>query len=320
MSSAFRGFHFRVSAALSHGGMSLAQHEPLASRRAVWLLGLGALLGLLAGAVGLMTDRPGSGGLPAGVVALVNGEVLRQEQYERAVAALASDRREPLGESERRHVLNRLLDEELLVQRGLALGLARHDRQVRGDIVSAVIQSVVAQTEGYEPDADELEAFYRANAEYFARTPRFAVLQLVVRGPPRRSEAEARSRAEQATQRLRAGEGFTQVEGELGDDPVAPLPSDPLPQQKLREYLGPTASGIAATLAPGGASDPIPLGSGWQVVVLRERDAGFVPPLASVEKEVRAELQRRAGDKALRDYLDELRENADLVLAPPHSE
>lgn len=292
------------------------KHPAETSRRApLFMLGAGALVGLLASALGLMTG-PGAGNpLPDGVVAMVNGAAIRLEQYERALAALAADRRQPLGDEERRHVLERLLDEELLVQRGLELGLARHDRRVRGDIVSAVIQSVVAQTEGYEPARDELEAFYGENAGYFARTPRLSVGQLLVRGPPLRSGEEARARAEQATRRLRAGEDLARVDAELGDDPIAPLPGDLLPQQKLREYLGPSASGVAAELPPGGVSDPLALGSGWQVLVLRARDAGYVPPLDAVEKEVRAELRRRAGDAALRAYLEELRERAELVTA-----
>jgi parvulin-like peptidyl-prolyl isomerase len=299
--------------------MSSLRDETPSARRATRLLGLGALLGLLATAGGLMLEDRAGAGLPSDVVAMVNGQALRAEQYERALAALASDRREPLGDTERRHVLDRLIEEELLVQRGLELGLARHDRQVRGDIVSAVIQSVVAQTEGYEPEAGELEAFYRENADYFARTPRLAVRQLLVRGPPRRSAEEARSRADQASHRLRAGATFAEVRGALGDDPIAPVPLDPLPYQKLREYLGPTASRIASELSPGEASDPIPSGTGWQVVVLVDRDAGFVPSLESVEKEVRAEVRRRAGDEALRDYLDELRDRAELVVTPLES-
>ncbi len=298
------------------GPMSRLEDEVPSSRRAIRLLGLGALLGLLASAAGLMLDADGAAPLPSDVVALVNGRALRSEQYERALAALASDRREALGDTERRHVLDRMIEEELLVQRGLELGLARHDRQVRGDIVSAVIQSVVAQTEGYEPTADELDRFYRENAAYFARTPRLTVRQLLVRGPPRRSAEQSLARAERASRRLRAGDPLALVLRELGDDPIAPVPSDPLPFQKLREYVGPTASRIASELSPGGVSDPIRAGTGWQVVVLVARDAGFVPPLESIEKEVRTEVRRRAGDEALRSYLDELRSRAELVVAP----
>lgn len=282
------------------------------------LLATGAALGLLAAALGLMGGSPRAGGsLPEGAVASVNGEILREDAYQRALAALASDRREALGPEERQHVLNRLLEEELLVQRGLELGLARHDRRVRGDIVAAVIQAIVAQSEGEPPSDGEIERFYGEHRNYFARSGRLRVRGLWVRGGPHRDSEAARDRVQQAARRLAAGEPFESLRRELGDDPVAPLPDTLLPAQKLREYLGPSATRRAMELERGAVSEPLPKGSGWQILQLLDRELGFVPPLADVREEVRAELVRRRGDQALRDYLDELRERADLRLAPP---
>ncbi len=283
-----------------------------AERRASRLLGAGAALGLAAAAFGLMRGDPASQGLPAHAIAAVNGEILRVEEYERAVQALASDRRGPIGEKEKRHVLNRLLEEELLVQRGLELGLARHDRRVRGNLVSAVIQAVVQQTEQTEPGDSDVQAFYEENRDYFTRTGRLFVQQILVRGPPTRGEDEARARAEEAAQRLRGGDSFDAVNERLGDPQVARLPADLLPATKLREYLGPTATRAAMALEPGGVSDPARSATGYHVLQLVDREEGRVPPLEEIEKEVRAELRRRAGDVALREYLDELRDRADV--------
>ena len=281
-------------------------------RRALALLGAGAALGLALAAVGLMSAGSPGTDLPAGAVAAVNGEILRVAEYERAVAALASDRRDPIGEAEKRHVLDRLLDEELLVQRGLELGLARHDRRVRGNIVSAVIQVAVSQADSHEPSDAEIQEFYDENRDYFTHTGRSFVRQLLVRGRPKRSEEEADARALEASQRLRAGEDFAAVNERLGDSQIAPLPADYLPAQKLREYLGPTATRIALALEPGAVSDPVRSAMGRRVLQLVARRAGRVPLLSEIEDEVRAELRRRAGDRALRDYLDELRERADV--------
>jgi parvulin-like peptidyl-prolyl isomerase len=290
-----------------------------AERRALVLLGAGAVLGLAFAAFGLMRDAPGGmigpGGLAPDAIASVNGEPVRLEAYERAVQALASDRRSPLGDAEKRHVLDRLVDEELLVQRGLELGFARHDRRIRGDLVSAVIQLVVQQAEASEPDDDEVERFYRENRDYFARTGRLRVQQILVRARPSEDEADARRRAEQAVERLRAGEAFETVDEALGDPQVAPLPADLLPATKLREYVGPTAARAALALQAGEVTDPVRSASGFHVLRLADLEEGRVPPLSEIEAGVRAELVRRAGDEALRGYLDELRERADLRVA-----
>jgi len=294
-----------------------SQAERAAQRRARGLLGLGAGLGLLLAAAGILRGGEGAAGiLPDDAVASVNGTLVRREAYERAVQALAADRRDPIGEAEKRHVLERLVDEELLVQRGLELGLAQHDRRVRGDLVSAVIQAVVSQSEAEEPDDEAIERFYAEQRDYFARSGRLEVRQIQVRGPPARDEQDALARAVEAVARLRGGEAFEAVDEALGDRQVAPLPSDLLPAAKLREYLGPTATRTALELEPGAVSEPQRSSAGYHVLQLVRREPGVVPPLDEIREEVRAELRRRGGDLALRAYLEELRERADLRLAP----
>ena len=290
-----------------------SEREPVTgSPRALVWLALGAAAGVACAAVGLLLSGERDRALPANAAASVNGTVIRPEEYDRAVAAFASDRREPIGPDDRRHVLDRMLDEELLVQRGLELGLARHDRRVRGDIVSAVIDLVVSQADGGDPSDDEVRAFYEANRDYFSRTERLLVQQVFVRAAPLRSEDEARARAGQAAQRLRGGESLDSVKQTLGDSEIAPVPRDLLPVAKLEEYLGPTATRAAQELEVGAASDPQRSASGYHVLVLLDRAPGAAPALADVSDEVRAELRRRAGERALRTYLDDLRGQADV--------
>jgi parvulin-like peptidyl-prolyl isomerase len=138
------------------------------------------------------------------------------------------------------------------------------------------------------------------------------VQQVFVRAAPLRSEDEARTRAEQAAERLRGGEAFDSVRQSLGDVEVAPVPRDLLPITKLQEDLGPTAARAAQALEVGAASDPQRSASGYHVLVLLDRAPGAQPALADVQDEVRAELRRRAGERALRSYLDDLRAQADL--------
>ena len=284
------------------------------SPRAVLWLALGAAAGLTAAALALLAGDANEGRLPAHAAASVNGELIRLEELDRATAALASDRREPLGEADRARVLERLVEEELLVQRGLELGLARHDRRVRGDLVAAVIELAVSQAGEREPSEAELRDFYERHRAYFARTERLWVERLFVRAGSQRSETEARTRAAEAAAQLRAGEDFAAVEAALGDPQVAPVPAGLLPPAKLREYLGPAAAQTAAALAVGETSEPLDAPGGVAVLRVLERAPGFAPPFEEVEEAVRAELLRRDGDAALRDYLEELRERAEVQL------
>jgi parvulin-like peptidyl-prolyl isomerase len=289
--------------------------EPAAKdrRRARWLLGLGAAVGLALAASNLLS-APAGPGLPPGTVARVNHVIIRSDEYERLLAALASDRRTPLDAEDRQHVLDRLIEEELLVQYALELGLTRTDRRVRADLVSAVLASVNAAADGSEPSDAELERFYAENRDYFAWPPRVHVRDVFLASGS--ANGDAAERAALAAARLRAGQPIEQVRRELGDTALAPAPDAPLPAAKLREYLGPTALSAALALEPGAVSDPVETPQGYLVLQLVARSESAAPPLAEVEPQVRTEMRRRAGDRLLRERLDELRADADVRVAP----
>jgi parvulin-like peptidyl-prolyl isomerase len=288
------------------------------SRSIAWL-GAGALAGIAAAGLSLLGSGAGAPALPEDVVATVNGASVRAADYQRALAALDGDRRNPVGEAERRFVLDRLVDEELLAQRALELGLARSDRLVRSQLVQAMVAAITEDAALDEPDEATLRAFHAAHAEWFAEPVRLHARQLWVRAAPARSEDEARARAGEAAARLRAGEAFDSVAAALGDALVAPLPDAPLPVAKLVEYAGPAAFAALAQTAPGSVSEPLPLSGGFQVLVLSARAGGSAPPYEAIADTVRVEWRRRAGDEALRRYLAELRERAEIRVAGPAS-
>jgi hypothetical protein len=281
--------------------------------RARRLLLIGAIAGLGAAAASLLGPSSQAGRIPDDAVARVNETLIRTDEYLRLLAAVESDRRTPLSDEDRARVLDRLIEEELLVQHALALGLARSDRRVRADLVSAVLGSLATASDGVEPDEGEIEAFYAENRGFFAGPGRLWVRQVFV-AVDGEGDAAARQRASLAAERLRAGESIERVRAELGSPEVAPLPDTPLPPAKLREYLGPTALLAALDLAPGQTSDPIRSAQGYHVLSLVARDPGGAPPLEEIVPQVRAELRRRSDDRLLRERLDQLRAAADVVV------
>jgi parvulin-like peptidyl-prolyl isomerase len=54
-------------------------------------------------------------------------------------------------------------------------------------------------------------------------------------------------------------------------------------------------------------SEPVRSSEGYHVLQVTEREPPRVPPLEEIEPEVRAEVRRQSGDRALRGYLDDLR-------------
>ena len=136
---------------------------PASSERlAGWLLALGALLGAASGVLTARDGAPATAALPPAVAALVNGRPILVEEHARAVEMLAGDRREPLLQRDRARVLERLIDEDLLVQYALARGSLASERSVRDAVTLAMVESVVAESASRAPTEDELRAWFDA--------------------------------------------------------------------------------------------------------------------------------------------------------------
>lgn len=292
-----------------------------AGRTPTALLALGTLIGLILAATSLFGSPRRSASSPAAsappaadAVASVNGVPLSRTEFVRALEAMGRDRREPVGPDERRRILDRLVDEELLLQRGIELGLVRRDAKVRNDLVAAVIETAVGDASSSEPSSEEVAAFYRDNAWFFAAPGRMRARDVFVKVSPGDDETAARRRADEIAARLREGEDPAAV-ARAGDEPSAPLPDAMLPPAKLVEYLGPTVSRGALALSPGQVADPARASDGFHVVLVVERDQGDVPPLDEVESLVRSEVRRRRGEQSLRTYVDGLRAKADVRVA-----
>jgi parvulin-like peptidyl-prolyl isomerase len=283
-------------------------------RRSLVWLAAGAAAGVALAAFGLLGSGA-SAGLPEGAVASVNGTPIYAEDYRRLVEGVESDTREPAGPELRRRVLDRMIEEELLVQRGVELGLVESDRRVRADITQAMIQSIVVETEDEKPEPDELRRFYAEEAGFFTQPGRVRTAQVFFRVPSPADEAAKLARAREAQQRLLAGEPLEEVRASLGDAEVSPIPDALLPPAKLREYVGPTALRAVQELAPGATSEPVRTGMGLHVFQVIEREEPRVPPFEEVAPHVEAEWVRRAGDRALRAYLDDLRAEAQVTTA-----
>jgi len=290
-------------------------------RRAITLLALGAAAGLFMAAygIGASSNLPGAA-MPSDAIATVNGEVLRRDRYERLLAGFESDARNPIDDKVRRHVLDRMIEEELLVQRALALGLAEVDRRVRADLTSSLIASVVAGAEEREPGRQELRDFYAEEAAFFTRPGRYRVEQILFRIPHEADGSEAERRAKAARAELDGGAAFSDIAERYGDEEISPLPNALLPAMKLREYVGPSALEAVLALETGQVSPPVRSGVGVHLLRLAEMQPALNPDFDAIEAQIRSEYIRRSGDRALRNYLDQLRDESDVVIAWPKAD
>lgn len=236
----------------------------------------GLLAGMLSAGYTLVHQVPAAG-LPGDAVARVGERLILRDEWLKAVAAAASERRTPLTALQQQQILDRLIDEELLVQHGLSLGLVQHDQRLRGQLVSEVLFTTTASVADEDQDDAALAAFYTEHPGLFV--------------PPAQ---------------LRVKAWLLNADGTRKDF-LPPVPNSLLPLGKLQNYLGPELVNAAMTLPV--MQDSAPISSNGQRVILQvqEQQLAPAPAFAHVREQVRREVRRRSDEHAVQMLLDQLK-------------
>jgi len=284
----------------------------LRDRRARVRLLAATAVGALLAACGEGDPGAHSATAPPDVVAVVNGEAITRDAFEHYAESAAGESGSAAGDREaRRRWLLRMIDEELLIQRGIALGVHRSDPAARRAVLSAVIAAVTSPPEGAEPDEAVLRSYYEQNAERFAGSEQFAV-DVVLVSDRGRSDAEARGEAEKSASQLREGEDVNALLASYPYASALATAAPPLPLESLAQRAGSAAAAALAQLQPGEVSDPVRDEAGYAVVALRERQAARSSPFDEVRGEVRSAYLRQRREQALREALEALRRDAEI--------
>jgi parvulin-like peptidyl-prolyl isomerase len=242
-------------------------------------------------------------------IAVVDGVPIPRSVYETAIEGLASAKRNPLSDEERREALERIIDEELLLRRAMKLGLPESDPPSRKALVNAMLQLSIADAAKLEPTDDELRTFYAERPKLIAPQP-----LVTLRAVSFDSTDAQRIAALKAA--LDAGKPFVASAAAAGGEPVL-LPQGPIIPAKIAEYAGATVRDTALGLTPGNTSGPIEIGRRVVFVHLVAREDAPPPTLEAVKAVVADEWRKRATEKAFEDYLKGLRTTARITYAEP---
>ncbi len=117
-----------------------------AERQSLKLLLCGACVGLLLGGLAA-AGKLGGDPLPNAIVATVNGIPLPADEYQRALNLFASEKREAVNDLDRALVLERMIEEELLLQHGVASGVMRWHNKVREEALKSILAGLVIELE-----------------------------------------------------------------------------------------------------------------------------------------------------------------------------
>ena len=106
--------------------------------RSIALLVIGSLIGI--SALFLVPNK--ISGYNQGAVAHINSAVIRKDEYQRAIALFRGEKRGPITDADLNLVLEKLIEEELLLQAALRSDSPRKDLKIRRRVLQTLLTSI----------------------------------------------------------------------------------------------------------------------------------------------------------------------------------
>ena len=231
------------------------------------------------------------------------------EKYLVQLEGLAKDKRSPITQSDKEYVLERMIEEELLIKRALDLGMLDNNPMARGTIVQQMIKTIISENQRYEVTEEELKEFFEQNTGFFTKSSRLRIRQIYF------SEEDFKEltfeESYKAYDLLLEGKSFDEV-SKFGSISALKIPNSLMTLTKVREYVGPSIMNIASSLVPGSFTQPIKVSGGYKIIYLLEKELADKPAFNRIKDSVLAEFLKRRDDNSLRQYLDNLKKWYDV--------
>jgi parvulin-like peptidyl-prolyl isomerase len=283
------------------------------------------------------------------VIVKVNGDVVTQSEFEaRQIAAVQQARITPeqvekFLRDNNAHILQEAIDDLLLVQRAVDLGIKLRPEYIKEVIDGIKKENNIASDEDLQAQLkregmtleelkrniernilkrqvmqreleskiavteDDARAWYEANKAEYTKPATVHLQQLVVR-----ADGKNPSLASELVARARGGEDLAELARAYAAAPAKAAMSD---LGVLRKGdIAPAMEKIAFALGPGQISDPIPSADGFRILKVVEKTEGSVVPYEDARAEIQRRLTQTRGNEQVEKYLAGLREKAIIDL------
>jgi peptidyl-prolyl cis-trans isomerase SurA len=300
----------------------------------------------------LLAPAGGAIGRTVEKVAAVVGDnvVLASEVEEKAAPLMAEvtrmpdpDKRAGRAASLRREVLDRLIDEELILQQATDLKLSISSEQVDASIEEIKKQNNIDDDQlrdalkgqgmsmaHYRADIkrqllrfrvlniavgsrvnisdDEIKAYYERHMKGGANAQVRAshIFIAIPDGADRAAAEEKQAQAQKILERAKAGEDFAKLARELSDDAATRAEGGDLGFFG-KDMLPKPIEELVFSMQPGEIRGPVRADRGFHVIKMVDRKVKSPKPIDDVKDEIRMQLRQKEMERQTKNYLQELR-------------
>jgi peptidyl-prolyl cis-trans isomerase SurA len=204
--------------------------------------------------------------------------------------------------------------DQVLQEQGSSLEDYRQSLSQRLTIDSLLQQFVYSKLTLLTP---EIEAYYQEHIEEYTEKAQVELKELLFLTEGK-DKAQVKETAEEVLAQLRAGASFEELAEQYSDGPTAARGGD---IGSFRQgSMSPLIEEVAFQLKEGEISGIIETDYGLQIIKVVSHTADRLRPVEEVRPEISRQLYERKAQPGLRKFMDELREQSYIYIAPNYRE
>lgn len=230
-------------------------------------------------------------------VARVGEKEISMQRFEEIIKVLDDQSNSELTLEKKNMIRERLIDEELLIQRAIELDLIRNDSLIKGNIIQTMFQHIINSNEVIEPSEKQLRDYFRKEKDYFSSGKRFKLKNYSFRNL---NEAETGSKYLKKN-------NFDAFLNLTNEENIFDVPEVFLTPQKIRDYLGPKALQELENLNKGDYSEVIQLNDIPSIIFCIDILYSKTPLFEEIYDQIKDKFIREREDILVKEYIENLR-------------
>ena len=239
---------------------------------------------------------------PSDTLVLVNKRPITQTAVQHARQQLISQTRQNTTAIQDGLIIERLIDDELLLQRAENLDLLNSDPGIRKLLARTAIQEIIKDSISEAVSESQLRAFYLEHQDTF-QEPKLVKLQVA-----KFSEMSLATKVIQDTKNTNSLNSSVL----LNNVEMMTIPQSALPAHMLRRYLGPSLATKALSMENNQISDPIVFQKDIYLIQILSIQPATTIPFVQAKPAVIREFRRKNRDIALLNALKALRKQSSI--------
>jgi len=264
---------------------------------------LASIIGTFLAIYSIVDNNKNFSSLPNDVIAIVNDKIIPSERYRTVIQLIENDKRDDLTEADRKMALDRIIEEELLVQYAYQNGFLEADDLLRKSIVRSVVDSIVEQSVSVIPNEDELQDFYKDNLPIFTLDEQYRVVIL---------SSQSLSDITTAKDTWQKSYDIQKLEIDIPSIRQLGIPSGFISKLRLGTLIGPLLRDVVLSLRIGETSNAIETIYGFTIVTLIDKKDKIIPEYSDINEVVLQEYRRRQRENILEELLSDLKRQSDI--------